>query len=71
MPKVQPIANGLGPCTTLTTYSRFYFSFRFLVAIIGFFGYMIKYIQKIDISIGILWFVICFKMIKKEINKRF
>ena len=28
----------------------FYFSYRFLIGIIGFFGYMLQYMQKIDMS---------------------
>lgn len=36
------------------TYS-FYFSWRFLLSIIGFVGYMTIYMQKINMGIGIVW----------------
>jgi hypothetical protein len=34
----------------------FYISYRFMLAIIGFFGYMLQYMQKSDIGIAIVWY---------------
>jgi hypothetical protein len=49
----------------------FYFSYRFLIGVIGFFGYMLQYMQKIDMSnkiLAILYLSFLFK--KKHILKR-
>ncbi len=35
--------------------NRFYFSYRFFLAFVGFIGYMATYMQKIDMGIGIVW----------------
>ena len=36
-------------------YNKFYFSYRVLLALVGFIGYMATYMQKIDMGIGIVW----------------